>query len=262
MSNQFNGTSEIEVSTPTGRSKQRPQRLRRNPEELEEDLIARRIMRAAELSRPGYEVAYDPDQGVYRVTAEDCSSRVKKGRKRTQSSFEQSTGRSGDDQLRFDSSSRKLNFTPGEPLSEASVSPTHPAKRTAYGRDYSKGDNEHFVAGRSHARLLISGGTWPSYSGPKIAQEGKRAYRAHIDELFGFLGVQFDARQLEFIRGIGFEYCAQLAAIEDQTSADRRWTTFKSGLKSGNYTMAFSCISSIHYRIQELLKEAADTESE
>lgn len=226
------------------------------PADSDDERAFRGILRAAQLSRPGIEVAYDPDQGVYRVTqTDDCSSRAKKGRQSTSSPFAQSFGGSGNDYVRTQSSRRKLDLTAGESDGEAEVSTTHPAKRTAYGRDYAKGNNEHFVAGRSHARFLISGGAWPSYSGPKIAQEGKRAYRAHIDELFGFLGIQFDARQLEFIRGIGFEYCDQLAALEDDGSADRRWKTFKAGLKAGNYTMAFSCISSIHYRIQELLKE-------
>ena len=250
----------MDHGTPKKITRNHPPRV---PADSDDERAFRGILRAAELSRPGIEVAYDPDQGVYRVTqTEDCSNRAKKGRKRTQSAITQSIGGSGERDVRPQSSRRKLDFTAGESDGPTEISATHPAKRTAYGRDYSKGNNEQFVAGRSHARLLISGGSWPSYSGPKIAQEGKRAYRAHIDELFGFLGVQFTADQLEFIRGIGFEYCAQLAAIEDQSSADRRWTTFKSGLKSGNYTMAFSCISSIHYRIQELLKEVADTESE
>lgn len=262
MSNQFNGTSETEVSPPIGRSKQRPQRYRSPSPDGEDRRTIKRIMRAAELSRPGYEVAYDPDQGVYRVSQQDCSSRVKERHQRAKSALTQGFGGSGNDHVRAKSSRRKLDFTAGEPDGKAEVSETHPAKRVAYGRDYAKGDSEIFVAGRSHARISISAGAWPAYSGPKINPDGKRAYRAHIDELFDFLQIQLNSQQLEFLRGIGFEYCAQLAALESQSSADKRWTTYKAALKAGNYTMAFACLSSIHYRIQDLLKDGAETQSD
>lgn len=229
----------------------------------DDDRNLRAICNASKFALPGYEVTYDKDQGVYRISKkEDSSLGVKARHQRAKSALTQGDGRSGDDHIRAKRSRRKLDFSSGELDGKAEVSETHPAKRVAYGRDYAKGDSEIFVAGRSHARLSISAGAWPAYSGPKINPDGKRAYRAHIDELFDFLQIQLNSQQLEFLRGIGFEYCAQLAALESQSSADKRWTTYKAALKAGNYTMAFACLSSIHYRIQDLLKDGAETQSD